>query len=272
LKRVDLPNGDVIEYLVDGRNRRVGKKKNGVLVQQWLYRNQLNPVAELDGAGNIVARFVYGARHTPEYVIRGGAAYRILTDQLGSPRLVVDATTGAVVQRVRHDAFGVVLEDSGAGTVQPFGFAGGMYDAETGLVRFGARDYAPLLSRWTSRDPLLLGGDGPNLYQYVLGDPINKVDPSGECIPCIVAAVVGAFFASACDSAPCAAVPIAEAEVIKKCGNLSRSEMPSPVMSAGETRGIYKNRDDECANAHLRLAKARYKCAKSPTPTPPEDI
>ncbi len=40
LKRVDLPGGDVVEYLVDGRNRRVGKKRNGVLVKQWLYGDQ----------------------------------------------------------------------------------------------------------------------------------------------------------------------------------------------------------------------------------------
>ena len=34
---------------------------------------------------------------------------------------------------------------------QPFGFAGGLYDAETKLVRFGARDYDAGTGRWTSR-------------------------------------------------------------------------------------------------------------------------
>jgi YD repeat-containing protein len=79
-----------IAYLVDGRNRRVGKKKNGVLAKQWLYGDGLSPVAELDGTGNVVARFVYGSRpNVPDFVLRDGKVYRIISDQLGSPRLVI---------------------------------------------------------------------------------------------------------------------------------------------------------------------------------------
>ncbi len=40
----------------------------------------------------------------------------------------------------------------------PFGFAGGLYEADTKLVRFGARDYDPQFGRWTSKDPILFGG------------------------------------------------------------------------------------------------------------------
>jgi RHS repeat-associated protein len=150
------------------------------LVQQWLYRNQLNPIAELDGAGNIVAQFVYGARsNTPDYMVRGGVAYRILTDRLGSPRLVVDASTGAVVQRVRHDAFGGVVEATGTSIVAPFGFAGGAYDAETGFVRFGARDYDSTVGRWVSKDPILFGGGQANLFEYANNEPINRTDSTG---------------------------------------------------------------------------------------------
>ena len=32
---------------------------------------------------------------------------------------------------------------------QPFGFAGGLYDHQTGLIRFGARDYDSEAGRWT---------------------------------------------------------------------------------------------------------------------------
>ncbi|HEX6244146.1 MAG TPA: hypothetical protein VFZ61_24690, partial [Polyangiales bacterium] len=54
LIRVDLPSGDRIDYVIDGLDRRVGKKRNGVLVQRWLYRDQRRIAAELDGAGNLV--------------------------------------------------------------------------------------------------------------------------------------------------------------------------------------------------------------------------
>jgi RHS repeat-associated protein len=54
-----------------------------------------------------------------------------------------------------------------------------MYDAETGLVRFGARDYDARLGRWIAKDPVRWGGRDVNLYAYVGSDPINFVDPLG---------------------------------------------------------------------------------------------
>jgi len=59
---------------------------------------------------------------------------------------------------------------------------GGIYDPDTGLVRFGARDYDPEVGRWTSKDPLLFNGGDSNLYAYVGNDPINFIDPKGLVI------------------------------------------------------------------------------------------
>ena len=55
----------------------------------------------------------------------------------------------------------------------------GASPTETGLVRFGARDYDSLTGRWTSKDPILWHGGQTNIYVYVGGDPLNLVDPSG---------------------------------------------------------------------------------------------
>ena len=52
-------------------------------------------VAELDGTGAVVSRFVYGSReNVPDYMVRGGVSYRILADHLGSPRLVINTSNG----------------------------------------------------------------------------------------------------------------------------------------------------------------------------------
>ena len=91
LRVVMLPDGTKIEYLVDAADRRIGKKVNGKLVQAFPVAGPLRPNAELDGDGKIVSRFVYGTKiNVPEYMEKGGKTYRIITDHLGSPRLVVD--------------------------------------------------------------------------------------------------------------------------------------------------------------------------------------
>ncbi len=61
----------------------------------------------------------------------------------------------------------------------PFGFAGGLYDPDTGLSRFGYRDYDAYTGKWTAKDPIGFDGGDTNLYGYVLGDPVNFVDPTG---------------------------------------------------------------------------------------------
>lgn len=109
---------------------------------------------------------------------KNDTAYQIITDHLGSARMVVNVATGAVVQRINYDEFGNVVYDSNPG-FQPFGFAGGLYDPDTKLVRFGARDYDTETGRWTSKDPIMFGGGLSNLYEYCLADPISKKDENG---------------------------------------------------------------------------------------------
>jgi RHS repeat-associated protein len=180
LRRVTLPDGTPIDYLIDGQNRRIGKKVNGVMVERFLYRNQLQPAAWLNGDGTVKARFIYGGKpNVPEYMVTSaGATYRIVTDQVGSVRLVVDTTSGTLVERLDWDEFGIVFADSAPGT-QSFGFAGGIRDSDTGLTRFGARDYDPSTGRWITQDPLVFDGRLTNLYGYVGNDSINGRDPLG---------------------------------------------------------------------------------------------
>jgi RHS repeat-associated protein len=183
---VTLPNGTKIAYLIDAHNRRIGKTVNGVLGTGFLYdANRI--VAQLNGSNQLVSQFVYATGSpAPDYMISGGVTYRIFSDQLGSPVLVVNAASGAVAEQISYDEFGNVLGDSNPG-FQPFGFAGGLYDQDTKLLRFGARDYNPAVGRWTAKDPILFTAGDPNLYGYVLSDPVNLTDSTGlqaDC-PCV---------------------------------------------------------------------------------------
>ena len=179
LRQVALPGGVTVDYVIDGQNRRIGKKINGALTQGFLYKDQLNPIAELDGANQIVSRFIYGSKvNVPDYMVKGTNTYRIISDHLGSPRLVINVADGSIAQRMDYDTWGNVTNDTNPG-FQPFGFAGGIYDQHTGLTRFGARDYDAQSSRWTSKDPIRFAGGGANLFGYVLGNPVRYTDPSG---------------------------------------------------------------------------------------------
>jgi RHS repeat-associated protein len=176
-----LPNRTNITYIVDPENHRVGKEVNGALQTGLLFDGD-RIVAQLNGSNQIVSQFIYGTGSTsPDYMVSGGVTYRIFSDQLGSPILVVNTSTGAVAEQIAYDEFGNVLSDSNPG-FQPFGFAGGLYDQDTKLVRFGARDYNPSIGRWTAKDPILFNGGDTNLFGYVLNDPVNLTDPRGTDI------------------------------------------------------------------------------------------
>lgn len=174
-----------VAYGNDAVGRRIARVEGGAVTARWTYQG-IHPVAEYDASWALRRVFVYATRgHVPDYVAAseggGWALYRVVTDHLGSVRRVVRVSDGVVMPRMRYDAYGRVLQDDAASGWDrvPFGYAGGVYDRVTGLVRFGARDYDPEIGRWTAKDPIgFEGGDG-NLYGYCSGVPNFRIDPSG---------------------------------------------------------------------------------------------
>jgi RHS repeat-associated protein len=169
-----------ISYERDLLGHRVSKSINGELIQKFIYQSDLQIAAELDNEGHILSQFIYSNNsNIPSYMIRSGRVFKLVTDQIGSLRMVIDVESGSIAQQMEYDEFGQVLTDTHPG-FQPFGFAGGVYDPDTHLVQFGARDYDPETGRWISKDPILFAGGDTNLYGYIANDPINFVDPNGK--------------------------------------------------------------------------------------------
>jgi len=184
-----FPDRTTFNYAYDGFGRRVQKVVRGTTTR-YVYRDRLHLSAVLWGDGNVVSRFVYGSRAgTPDLLLLpNGSVFRIISDQLGSPRVVVAVSAsgipaGTIVRTIDYDEFGNRTVTTNTGVVSdlelPLGFAGGLYDTDTGLVHFGARDYDPSVARWISKDPILFRGGQANLYVYANNDAINRIDPSG---------------------------------------------------------------------------------------------
>ncbi len=89
----------------------------------------------------------YGTRtNVPHLMQNGMAINRIILDHLGSPRLIVNIDDGTIAEQIDYDQFWIVTNDSNRG-FQPFGFAGGLYDQDTKLVRSGARERKRLIKQ-----------------------------------------------------------------------------------------------------------------------------
>lgn len=106
------------------------------------------------------------------------AKYYLAYDQVGSLRIVADVE-GNIVKQIDYDSFGNIINDTNPAFNVPFGFAGGLYDKDTGLVKFGFRDYDSDTRRWTAKDPIGFAGGDVDLYGYCLNDPINFIDSLG---------------------------------------------------------------------------------------------
>jgi RHS repeat-associated protein len=248
----------------------VGRKVNGTLVQGWLYQDQLRPVAQLDGSNNVVARFVYGSKpNVPDYMVTSGGMYRILSDHLGSPRAVVDVSSGNLIETLNFDEFGNET-DTLAGTLPtgyvriPFGFAGGLYDPDTGLARFGARDYDATTGRWTTKDPAGLDAEQRNVYAYVEDDPVNRIDFSGDDWRTWTFGCSGFLkylfpWCKYVQPDPCPGLRRAEVNESDKCSAIPKTcSLPGGVMKPG----TMENDPDNAGPAAQECVEAKKKTAE----------
>jgi len=167
-----------IIYHLNALNQRVAKEVDGEVVEKYLWKDLTTLLAVYDSNNTLVQRFEYADLRMPISMMQDGKKYYLHYDQVGSLRAVSNAEHN-IVKEVIYDTFGNILSDTNPEFNMPFGFAGGLHDRDTSLVHFGYREYDPYTGKWTAKDPIGFDGGDSNLYGYVLGDPVNFIDPEG---------------------------------------------------------------------------------------------
>lgn len=152
-------------------------------------------IADYDSvSGALQNRYVYGTGlDEPLIQVSAAGALSFLHANHQGSVLAVTDSAGAVANRNAYGPFG-----EGAPTGTTFGYTGQRYDSESGLQYFKRRYYDSATGRFLQPDPIgyqievacgcsCAGGCGDdakpsllNLYEYVLNDPFNHVDPEGE--------------------------------------------------------------------------------------------
>ncbi|RME58489.1 RHS repeat-associated core domain-containing protein [Candidatus Parcubacteria bacterium] len=106
-----------------------------------------------------------------------GETRYLLGDGLGSIRQAVD-DNAKVVAFQEFDPYGNPVAGDGG---NPYGFTGEWWENDVGLLHLRARWYLPSTGTFLSVDPV----ESEPPYQYVRGNPVNRVDPSGlQCPGC----------------------------------------------------------------------------------------
>jgi len=171
--------GDVsYKYSGDGKRRR---RTAGGAVTKYKWDAGWTVINEEDSQGTLTRTYVGRLGDVAGSDPANGDYRYYFRDHLGSTRRLLDDSknTNATYE---FTPYGQVYAHTGETTTRLF--TGHDWDATAGLYFAPYRYYNPTTARWLTRDPLGMI-DGPNVYAYVMRNPVGAVDPLGLSITCV---------------------------------------------------------------------------------------
>jgi RHS repeat-associated protein len=127
-------------------------------------------------------------------IASGGGVFPVLSDHLGTPRQIINASKQLRWQWDNTEPFGANAANQNPAGFGVFAynlrFPGQYFDVETGLHYNYFRDYNPQTGRYVESDPIGLSG-GLNTFGYARNNPLRFIDPSGHIAVVDDAIIIG---------------------------------------------------------------------------------
>ena len=180
-------DGTQIHYAVNAEGVRMEKKVNGVVAATY-FTDGSQILGEKNASG--YQSYIYNSGGEIEAIYYKKSVYYYIKNGQQDIIGLSDASGQRVVD-YSYDTWGNLLKTGGSmastlGVDNPFRYRGYYYDTETGLYYLESRYYNPELGRMMSADSLSVLGmskttlNDKNLYNYCDGNPVGRVDESGN--------------------------------------------------------------------------------------------
>lgn len=172
-------SGSAVNLTYDAFGRMVEQNRGGSYTQV-LYGPGGGKVAVMTGQ-SVLEAFVPLPSGAQAVYNSSGLEYYRHSDWLGSSRLA-STPSRTVYYDGAYAPFGETYSEIGT---SDHDFTGQNQDTQTGIYDFLFREYHPVSGRWISPDPAgmaatdLTNPQSLNRYAYVLGNPLNAIDPLG---------------------------------------------------------------------------------------------
>ena len=180
-------DGTQIHYAVNAEGVRMEKKVNGAVAATY-FTDGSQILGEKNASG--YQSYIYNSGGEIEAIYYKKSVYYYIKNGQQDIIGLCDAS-GQWVVDYSYDTWGNLLKAGGSmastlGVDNPFRYRGYYYDTETGLYYLESRYYNPELGRMMSADSLSVLGmskttlNDKNLYNYCDGNPVGRVDESGN--------------------------------------------------------------------------------------------
>jgi RHS repeat-associated protein len=184
-----------MDFTYDYAGVRVAERSTGVVPAV----DRITPDSLYSIENGVLTLHLFDSHGVVAWQPVGGARSYLHADHQGSLAAVTDAA-GALLQMIRYDPYGKVIERIPVGPHLPISFTGGTLNDWSGLVYLLSRYYHPGLGRFVSPDVLVGDVNIPiawNPFAYCGNNPVVYVDPTGTWFflaPFVVGFVVGLIY------------------------------------------------------------------------------